>query len=406
MRRKMNLIGAVAMLVLVATASGATQRSADPGVAKNSILIGGTYPLSGEAAAYGVIPKAINAYFEYFNSRSSIHKRKIKWKYYDDQYDPSQTVPQTRRLVEQDHVFAIFDTLGTATNLAIRPYLNSRKVPQVLLATGSVFWGSEYKKYPWTIGYIPDYIGEGKFYGRYIKSHVKGFTIGILAQNDEYGDNYIKGLQLGLGKGKSKIVAIQRYDVTDATVAPQMAKLKGSGANVFVDFATPKASIQALILRDKLGWKAAVVINSVSASPTYMNLVKTAAGPDSIEGAISDSYLKDPTDPAQAKDPGVKLFRSIMKKYFPNGNQNDAFNMFGMSVAWTVVYALQHSGKTPTRKSFMKALVHMNTAKTPFLLKGIGVKTTPRDHFPIQAIIGIRWHGTYWHRFGKMQRWH
>jgi branched-chain amino acid transport system substrate-binding protein len=184
-----------------------------------------------------------------------------------------------------------------------------------------------------------------------------------------------------------------------------MTKLSQSHANVFVDFATPKASLQALILKDKLGWHATNVINSVSASPTYMNLVKSTAGANAVDQSVSDSYIKDASNPTQAKDPGVKLFKRIMAKYFPKGNPNDAFNMFGMSAAWTVAYALQHSGKTPTRKGFMHALEHMNTAKNPFLLKGIRLKTSSRDHFPIQQIIGIRWRGSLWHQFGRRYSW-
>ncbi len=408
MRRKTHIIiaGAALALVVAAAAAGASARhSTDPGITKKSILLGGTFPLSGPASAYGVIPRAEGAYFDWFNAHSNIHGRKIKWKYYDDGYDPSQTVPQTRRLVEQDHVFAIFNSLGTANNLAVRPYLNQRHVPQTLLATGAVFWGQQYKKYPWTIGWNPDYIGEAKFYAQYIKSHIKGFKIGVLAQNDEYGDNLLKGLRAGLGTAKSKIVDVERYDVNDATVASQMAKLKGSGANVFVDFATPKASIQSLILKDKLGWKGAVIINNVSGSPTFMRLVKTAAGSNAVDGAISTGYPKDTTDPAQANDPGVKLFKSIMAKYYSSGNVNDSNNMYGMSAAWTVIYALQHSGKTPTRKSFMRALDHMNTAKDPFMLKGITVKTSSSDHYPIQQLNGLRWQGDYFHRFGKIYRW-
>ena len=405
MRKRLNVIVAgIAVAISVAGVAGAAS-TGDPGVTKNSITLGGTFPLSGEASAYGVIPQAEKAFFQWFNAHHSIHGRKITWIYYDDQYDPSQTVTQTRRLVEQDHVFAIFDSLGTATQLAVRPYLNQRKVPQTLLATGSRFWGTDYKKYPWSIGYIPDYLGEGRFYGLWIKGHVKSPKIGVLAQNDEYGDTYLRGLRKGLGKLSKDIVAVQRYDVTDPTVAPQMAKLHDSNANVFVDFATPKASLQALILKDKTGWKAQNVINSVSASPVYMNLVKTSAGSAAVDGSISDSYIKDASNPAQAKDPGVKLFKRIMAKYYPNGNPNDAFDMFGMSAAWTVTYALQHSGKTPTRKGFMHALESMNTGKNPFLIKGVIVKTSATDHFPIQQIVGIRWKGSLWHRFGKKFTW-
>jgi branched-chain amino acid transport system substrate-binding protein len=405
MRKTWNVIAAAAVMAIAVVGVAGAASTSDPGITGKSILLGGTFPLSGEAAAYGVIPRAEDAYFKWFNAHHSIHGRKIKWIFYDDGYDPSQTVPQTRRLVEQDHVFAIFDSLGTATNLAVRPYLNQRKVPQTLLASGSVFWGTDFKKYPWTIGYIPDYVGEGTFYGIYIRTHIKKPKIAVLAQNDEYGATYLKGLKKGLKKLSSKIVAVQRYDVTDATVAPQMTKLAQSKANVFVDFATPKASLQSLILKDKLGWHATNVINSVSASPVYMNLVKTTAGANAVDQSVSDSYIKDASNPAQAKDPGVKLFKRIMAKYYPKGNPNDAFNMFAMSAAWTVTYALQHSGKTPTRKGFMHALEHMNTSKNPFLLKGIVLKTTSSDHFPIQQIVGIRWKGSLWHQFGRKYRW-
>src|SRR5205807_9778997 len=148
----------------------------------------------------------------------------------------------TRKLVEEDHVFAIFNSLGTAPNLAIRPYLNQRHVPHVLLASGDSYWGTQYRQYPWTIGYQPSYVGEGKIYGYYIKKSIPKGKIGVLMQNDAYGQNYLSGLRMGIKGSKAKIVDVEPFDVTDPTVAPQMARLKQSGADVFVDFATPKAS--------------------------------------------------------------------------------------------------------------------------------------------------------------------
>src|SRR5436305_7128673 len=194
MRRRLKVIvGAAAMSLILAVGLASATTASDPGVSKSSILIGGTFPLSGPASLYGTIPQAEKAYFDWFNARSKIHGRKIDFKFLDDGYDPSQTVPLTRQLVERDHVFAIFNSLGTAPQLAVRGYLNERKVPQVLVATGDSFWGAQYKQFPWTLGWQPDYPGEGKIYGQYIRAHVKNAKIGVLMQNDAYGKNYLAG---------------------------------------------------------------------------------------------------------------------------------------------------------------------------------------------------------------------
>ena len=223
------IVGALALALAAAVGvAGASVRS-DPGVSSNSILIGGTFPLSGPASLYGTIPQAEKAYFDWFNARARIHGRKVNFKFLDDGYDPSQTVPLTRQLVERDHVFAMFNSLGTAPQLAVRGYLNSRKVPQVLVATGDSYWGSQYRAYPWTIGYQPDYPGEGKIYGLYIRTHVRGAKIGVLMQNDAYGRNYLAGLRAGLGKKKNLIVSVQPFDVEGSGRHPADARAEGLG---------------------------------------------------------------------------------------------------------------------------------------------------------------------------------
>jgi ABC-type branched-subunit amino acid transport system substrate-binding protein len=391
---------AAALVAAVGVAGASPQ--ADPGVSSNSILIGGTFPLSGPASAYGTIPQAEKAYFDWFNAHSNIHGRKINFKFLDDAFDPSQTVPLTRQLVEQDHVFAIFNSLGTAPQLAVRGYLNQRKVPQVLVATGDSYWGTQYKQYPWTIGWQPDYPGEGKIYGLYIRAHVPSAKIGVLMQNDAYGKNYLAGLRTGLGKKKNLIVSLQPFDVTAPDVTQQMIALKNSGANTFVDFATPSASVKSLVTATKIGWHPdLVVINNVSASVSIMRIA-AGAGAD-LSKAVSTNYLRDNTDPAQANSAGIKLYRSIMSQYYAKGNQNDANNIYGMSVAWAMVWALQHAGNPPTRVGLMRALTHM-TAKDQFLLPGVVIHTTPHDHFPIEQIQLIRWvpADNRWQLFGKL----
>jgi branched-chain amino acid transport system substrate-binding protein len=403
MRSRRGVVAAALTLALIAAVSvaGAASKT-DPGVSSKSILIGGTFPLSGPASLYGTIPQAEKAYFDWFDAHTSIHGRKIDFKFLDDGYDPSQTVPLTRQLVERDHVFAIFNSLGTAPQIAVRGYLNQQHVPQALVATGDSYWGTQYKQYPWTIGWQPDYPGEAKVYGLYIRAHVKNAKIGVLMQNDAYGKNYLAGLRAGLGKKKNLIVDVQPFDPTAPDVTQQMIALKNSGANVFIDFATPSPSIKSLVTATKIGWHPDLeLINNVSGSVTFMRLA-AAAGAD-LSKAVSTNYVKDNTAPAQANDPGLKLYRSIMAQYYPKGNANDANNIYGMSVAWAMVWGLQHAGNPPTRKGLMRALTHM-TAKDPLLLNGIVVHTTSTDHFPIEQLKLQRWlpAANRWQLFGQL----
>jgi len=401
-RRIKVIVGAAAMSLVIAVGLASAMTASDPGISKGSILIGGTFPLSGPASLYGVIPQAEKAYFDWFNAHSTVHGRKINFKYLDDAFDPSETVPLTRQLVEQDHVFAIYGSLGTAPNLSIRTYLNQRHVPQVLIATGDSYWGYQYKQFPETVGYNPDYIGEGKIFGQYVKAHFKNSKIGILMQNDPYGKNYLQGLKLGLGKLTSHIISVQPFDVTAPDVTQQMVALKGSGADLFFDFATPSPSIKALVTAVKLGWHPQIIVNNVSASPAFMTIVEKLAGAGAIDGSISTAYLKTATDPAQANDAGIKLYKAIMAQYFPKGNVLDDDNVYAMSSAWTMIYALQHAGNPPTRKGLINALSHLNTKADPFLLKGIVLKTSPNDHFLIEQLRLVRWQGDRWHQFGKL----
>src|SRR5712691_159215 len=200
MRRKIAFLAFVAGIALAAvatSASGAHQKF-DPGVTAKTVFVGGTFPFSGPAALYSAIPLAERAYFLYIDARGGVNGRKIQFRYYDDGYDPSKTVPLTQKLVEQDRVFAVYGSLGTAPVLATRAYLNSKNVPQVLVATGDSYWGTDYKKYPWTIGWQPDYPGEAKIYAQFIKTKVQGAKIGILYQNDAYGQNYLNAFKTAL----------------------------------------------------------------------------------------------------------------------------------------------------------------------------------------------------------------
>jgi branched-chain amino acid transport system substrate-binding protein len=313
MRRKLSVLAALAVAVLAAGLAAATAgRTADPGVTSKRITIGGTFPFSGPASLYAPIGKSAAAFYAYVNSQGGVNGRKINFITQDDGYNPATTVQLTRKLVEQDKVFAIVGSLGTEPTLAVRPYLNQLKVPQVLVSTGASFWGSDYRKYPWTIGFQPNYVAEGYIYGKFVVDKVPQAKIGILFQNDAYGKDYIAGLKKGLGEQQDKIVDSEGYEVTSANVAAQVAKLKASGANVLAVFATPTFAVQSVVIAYKLGWHPTIFMNSVSATNTLMGLAAKSSSADAVNGIISAQYLMDPADPKYAKPGSLDLYKWIM----------------------------------------------------------------------------------------------
>jgi branched-chain amino acid transport system substrate-binding protein len=400
--RKLFLTFACALIGLVFVLTTAAAGSGTPGVSARTITIGGTFPFSGPASLYAGIGNGAAAYYSYVNDRGGVNGRQINYITLDDGYNPAQTVQMTHRLVEQDHVFAIVGSLGTEANLATRPYLNEQKVPQILVSTGASSWGTEYKKYPWTIGWQPNYIAEGYIYGKFIVGKVPQAKIGVLYQNDAYGHDYITGLKRGLGAKQSKIVAQEGYEVTASDVASQVAKLKASGANTFFVAATPTFAIQSVVLAYKLGWHPIIVMNSVSATNTLIGLAAKSSSPNAVNGMISVRYWMDPSEPKYAKPGSIALYQSIMAKHNSKGNPADAFNAYGMAEAWTFVHALKQAGKNPTRTSLMNALLHLNTRDNPFLLPGQRLFTTPTDHFPLNQAVLIRYQDGSFRPFGRL----
>ncbi len=396
-------LGIVALCALVPAAVAAGAPNATPGVSKTQVVIGGTTPLSGPAAAYSSVARGAQAYFKYVNAHGGVNKRKIKYIYKDDAYDPAQTSDKTRELVQQDHVFAIFNSLGTEQNLATRPYLNAAKVPQLFVASGATTWGKDHKKYPWTIGYQPNYRAEGTIYGRYVAKTNPKARIGVLYQNDDYGKDLLRGLTNGLGKKAKLIVAKQGYDVTDSDVQSQIARLKGKKVNTLMVFATPRFAIQSYVFAERIGWRPKVFMNAVSSAANVMGIATAATSKKQTEGSLSIVFLKDPTDAHWKRDPGIKLYRSIMKRY-KGGNANDVYNVYGMSVAHTFVAALKKAGKNPTRDSIMRAATHLTIRNDSFLLPGVTVRTTSSDHFPLDQARLERYHNGHWVVFGGLFR--
>jgi branched-chain amino acid transport system substrate-binding protein len=412
--RKMLFVLAVLAATVAASIPGAfarTDRStapaATPGVTSKSITIGGTFPLSGIASLYAPIPRGMAAYFSWVNSRKGpdgkrgVYGRQIVFKFYDDEYNPAKTVQLTNQLVLQDNVFAIVGSLGTEPNLPIRPLLNQRKVPQILVSTGASYWGLQYKEFPWTIGWQPDYIAEGIAYGRWIAQNAPNAKIAIFYQNDDYGKDYAKGLKIGLGAKRSLIVSEQGYELSDTSYASQLARQKAAGADTWVLLTTPTPTVRAIATAKALNWKPdTIVINSVAAVDSVMAAAAQRAGADFVNGAVSSAYLKNPTNPKYAKDPQVKQFLSLMSR-FGGGATPNTFHYYGMAKAYDAVRLLYLAGKNPTRASLMKATQRMNWVN-PWAIKGVRVKTGSKDRFPISQMKLIRYNNGTWSEFGPL----
>ena len=405
---------AVVMVVLVCIPGAfgktyfAAGSQATPGVTNTSIVLGGTYPLTGPASLYAPIPRGMDAYFKYINTRKGkdgkrgIHGRQIVWKYYDDAYNPAQTVQLTNKLILDDKIFADVGSLGTEPTQAARPLLNQRKIPQIFVATGASYWGLQYQQFPWTIGWQPDYIAEGRAYGEWIRKNAPNAKIAVFLQNDDYGHDYLRGLNIGLGAKKSLIVSQQTYELSDASYGSQIARQKASGADTWVLLTTPTPTVRAIATAKALNWKPdTLVINSVSAIDTVMAAAARSAGSDFIAGAVSSGYAKSPTDPKYANDPVMAQYRSILSKYGPAGaDPNNAFFYYGMAKGYDIVKVLMGMKKM-TRPALMNAVLHMNWSN-PWLLKGVRVKTGPRDHFPISQIKLVRYTDGHFREFGSL----
>jgi branched-chain amino acid transport system substrate-binding protein len=387
---------------IAAAALALSTPAATPGVTPTQITLGATIPITGPAAAYGSVGRGADAYFKYVNSKGGVFGRKIDYKYLDDEFDVAKTITLTRQLVEQDQVFAIFNSVGTEHALAIRSYLNDRKVPQLFIGSGVSKLATEHARYPWSMGYLPSFAGEGAVYGRYIAAHRPNARIAVLYENSDFGKDMLNGLRRGLG-GKGKIVGTQAYEVADADVASQLAKLKSSGADTLMLFATPKFAIFGYVGAFRLGWHPQVYVTSVSISPDIMKISRVATSRKQVEGSVSIAFVKDPTAKQWAKDRTVRLYKSIMQRFLPNAKSDDVFNYYGMAVAYTMVDTLRKAGRNLTRAGVLKAATHLNEVN-PFLLPGVRIQTSPSDYYPMDKVKLARYKSDHWQFFGNLVR--
>ena len=398
-RRATVLAASIAVALAMVAAPAVAQKKYGPGVTDTEIKLGQTMPYSGPASAYGTIGKAEQAYFKMINDNGGINGRKINLISLDDGYSPPKAVEQVRKLIEQDQVLALFQTLGTPSNSAIQKYVNSKGVPHLLLATGATKWDDP-KNFPWTLGFNLSYQAEGQIYARYLLKNKPNAKIAILYQNDDFGKDLLKGVKDGLGAAHAKmIVAEASYEVSDPTVDSQILTLQGSGADTFINIATPKFSAQAIRKAFDSGWKPLQIVNNVGAS---VGSVLTPAGLDKSVGLLTLQYYKDQNDPQWKDDPAMLEWRAFMGRYYTAGDPKDASNLYGYLAAQTMVHILKQCGNDLTRENLMRQATHIKNLKSPLLLPGMSMNNSPTDYALFRQGQLAKFTGTQWQLFGEL----
>jgi branched-chain amino acid transport system substrate-binding protein len=398
-RPNLPLVLVATIVAFISTTGGAlAQKKYDAGASDTEIRVGNIMPYSGPASAYGVIGKTEAAYFNKINAEGGINGRKIKFISYDDGYSPPKAVEQARKLVESDEVLLIFNPLGTASNTAIQKYMNSKKVPQLFVATGATKWNDP-KDFPWTMGWQPSYQSEARIYAKYLLKAKPDARISVLYQNDDFGKDYLKGLKDGLGAKASMIVAEESYETSEPTIDNHIVKLRASGADAFLSITTPKFAAQAIKKLAEIEWKPLHIVANVSSS---VGGVIKPAGFENSQGILSAAYLKDASDPQWDKDPGMLKFLDFLAKYDPDANRLDGSTIYGYAAAQTLVQVLKQCGDNLTRENVMKQAASLKEFAPDVLLPGITINTTPTDFAPIDQLQMQRFKGERWELFGDI----
>jgi len=393
------VLAAVAASVIAMTASAASaEKKYGPGATDTEIKIGNIMPYSGPASSYGVIGKAEAAYVKMINEQGGINGRKINFISYDDAYSPPKAIEQARKLVESDEVLFIFQSLGTPSNSAIMKYMNSKKVPQLFVASGATKFGDP-KNFPWTMGFQPNYQSEGHIYAKYILQNYPNSKIAVFWQDDDAGKDQFKGLKDGLGDKVNMIIADKSYEVSDPSIDSQIVALHDSGADIFFSWAAPKGSAQAIRKVGELGWKPKFFLANTA---TTIASVLKPAGLEYSKGIISTAYVKDPTDPTWKNDPGVKHWTEFMDKYYPDGDKANANNAYAYVESQALVQVLKQCGDDLTRENIMKQAANLKNFTSEMLLPGITINTSPDDYFPVEQMQLMKFNGETWDLFGPI----
>ena len=397
--KKLVFTAAAAAFSLLATQSAFAQKKYDTGASDTEIRIGNVEAYSGPASAYGIIGKTEEAYFKMINEAGGVNGRKINFISYDDGYSPSKTVEQIRKLIESDEVLLVFNALGTPTQTAVQKYHNSKKVPQLLLATGASKWNDP-KDFPWTMGFQPSYRVEARIFGKYILKEKPNAKVAVFYQNDDFGKDYVAGLKEIFGdKAANLIVAEESYETTEPSIDSHIVKLKGTGADVLVNISTPKFAAQTIKKMAELEWRPMHVMTDVSIS---IGAVMKPAGLDASEGVLSAGYLKDASDPQWKDDEGMKKFLAFVDKYMPGANISDTNLVYGYAAAQTMVQVLKQCGDDLTRENVMKQAASLKDFAPDTLIPGIKVSTSPTDFAPIEQLKMMQFKGGKWDLFGDI----
>jgi branched-chain amino acid transport system substrate-binding protein len=397
-RQSLTALSMALALIVTSCNLAWAQKTYDTGASDTEIRIGNIMPYSGPASAYGVIGRTEAAYFKKINDAGGIHGRKITFISYDDGYSPPKTVEQARKLVESDEVLLVFNSLGTATNVAIRKYMNEKQVPQLFVASGASKWNDP-KNYPWTMGWQPSYQDEARVYVKYILKHKPDAKIAVLYQNDDFGKDYLKGLKDALGDQAAMIVAEEAYETSEPTVDNRIVKLKAAGADTFISISTPKFAAQAIKKAAEIAWTPMQILTNVSAS---VGGVMQPAGFENSQGILSAAYLKDGADPQWDKDPAMQKFITFLKQDYPEGNRLDGATAFGYAAAQTLVKVLEMCGDDLTRANIMKQAASLKDFVPDTMLPGITINTSPTDFAPIKQLRLMRFKGERWELFGDI----
>ena len=393
MRTRSFITAIAASLVITASANSQTV-----GVTDTSIKIGNTNPYSGPASVYSVIGKTIVAYFKAVNSKGGINGRTIDLISLDDSYSPPRTVEQVRKLVEQEKVAFLFQTLGTPTNSAIHRYVNAKKVPHLFVATGASKWGQP-RIFPWSIGFQPTYDVEGEIYANYALATVENPKIALLFQNDDYGKDYRDGFLRGLGdRADELVVKMLSYEVTDPTIDAQILELAASGANVFFNISIPKFAAQAIKKACEINWKPLHLLNNVSSS---VKSTLVPAGLECSKGLITAQYMKDPTDPQWADSDGFIEWSGWMEENMPKADRGDALYAYGYNAS-KLLHIMLNGCHDLSRPGILACATNLQDVELPMLIPGIKVNTSPTDYYPIEAEQLSKFDGEKWILFGEV----
>ncbi len=400
-RQKLKIVAMSTAIAAFAATSGSAlaQKKYDPGASDTEIKIGNIMPYSGPASAYGIIGKTEAAYFQMINEKGGINGRKVNFISYDDAYSPPKAVEHARKLVESDEVLLIFNSLGTPSNTAIQKYMNTKKVPQLFVATGAAKWNDP-KDFPWTMGWQPNYQDEARIYAKYVLKNKPDAKIAVLYQNDDFGKDYVKGFKEGLGdKAKSMIVAEESYEISEPTIDSHIVKLKASGADTLMNFTTPKFAAQTIKKNGELEWKPLHIVTNVSVS---VGAVMKPAGFEYGQGVLSAAYLKDGADPQWNDDPDMKKWIAFVDKYMPGANKADSGLVYGYGAAQTMQKVLEMAGDNLTRANVMKQAASLKDFKIDVALPGVLINTSATDFAPIQQVKMMRFKGDKWELFGDV----